>query len=750
MLKFKPFVYLLFGSACVLPHAYFGYSNSAFAQDSGAMAVSDSPVDLQADSLVHSKSGQSVTASGDVVLKQDGKTVKADKIVYNLGQDIVVATGNVEFIDANGDKHYAEQFEFNNALKNGFVEGLKTFLVDGSRFTASNGRQVAGSKIIMKDAHYTPCEVCSTDSNGKPLWQIRASEVEHDKEGKRVSYRNARFEIEGVPVGYLPYFSHPDGSVKRKSGFLTPSAGYKSDLGAFIENRYYWDIAPEKDFTAGLMFLTRETPLATAQWRQRWQDASLTAEGSFTYSERTDDEAGVEFKQDREMRGNLRVDGLWNINNKWRSGVKVDVATDDQYLRQYDFDDDSDDVLDNEIYLERFSGRNYAVGRVLAFQDVRVDEIRDEDQPNILPEIEASFVGEPDSVPLIGGRWSADASLLGLVRDNNGQDVNRAHTELGWQRKFISDLGLVSTLDANVQGSLYNIHDRTGAQTNNMIEANSTETRGFAYINAASSYPLVKQYEKSQMVVEPLVSVTLAPDIDTDDIPNEDSQDLQIDALGLFEADRFPGVDGVEDQSHMTYGLRTGLYSHDGSYGDLFIGQSYRFQEDENPFDVGSGLSDQSSDIVGEVKANYKGDYTLDYRFQLDNDKLSPQRHEVDAYVKLADLTLSSTYLFAKAIDDSNDDETREQINNAASYYINDNWRVYGSARHDLGDDPGLRQANLGVDYIGQCISWSLVGERTLTDDASGDSGTEIFLRIGFKNLGEFETSGVQLGSSGE
>ncbi len=697
------------------------------------------PVDLQADSLVHDQGGQSVTASGNVVLIQAGRTVKADKIVYNLKKDSVIASGNVEYIDVNGDKHYGDTVQFNNALKDGFVEGLQTFLIDGSRFKASNGRHEGGTVTVMKDASYTPCETCKDDPDSTPLWQIRASEVKHDKEDKTISYRNARFEVKGVPVAYVPYFEHPDGSVKRKSGFLTPSAGYKSNLGAFVHSSYYWSIAPEKDLTVGIMAMTNEVPLATAQWRQRWENASLIVDGSFTYSERTDSQAGVDVDEDREFRGNISVDGTWDINEKWRGGVDLGYASDDQYLRQYNFN--SPNVLRNEIYAERFSGRNYLAGRLLAFQDLRIND-EEEDQPHVLPEIEFEFLGEPASVPVIGGRWKVSGGALGLVRDDDEQDVNRLHAELGWERRLVSDFGLISVFNANAQAAWYNVNDRTGSQNDNTIDGNSSESRAFGYVSAITSYPLEKQFENSQMVVEPIVSVTIAPNISVDsDIPNEDSQDVQIDALNLFEADRFPGVDGVEDQSHVTYGMKTGLYGHDGSYGDVFIGQSYRFDEDDNPFEDGSGLDDQDSDIVGQVSGSYKGQYTLDYRFQLDNHDLSSQRHEVDASVNVNSLTLSTRYLYARALDGTEIDETREQVRNSASYYINDKWRVFGAAQHDLGEDSGLRKAHVGLDYLGQCVSWSLIGQRNLTDDSSGDSGTEIFFRLGLKNLGEFGAS---------
>ncbi len=727
----------------LLVSALLVFSPSVYAQGG-----SDTPVDLQADKLVHDDNGQSVTASGDVILIQDGRKVVADKVVYNLKEDTVIASGNVIFTEENGDRHYADHAEFNNALKDGFVEGLKTFLIDGSRFKASNGRYISGNKTVMKDAYYTPCETCNDNPDENPLWQIRASEVEHNKEDKRVTYRNARFEVKGVPVAYLPYFSHPDGSVKRKSGFLTPSVGYKSELGGFVQSSYYWNIAPEKDLTIGLMAMTKEAPLAMAQWRQRWQNASLIANGTITYSDRTERDSGVTTKQDEDIRGHIAVDGRWDINNKWRSGIKLDIASDDQYLRQYDLD--SEDVLENEIFLERFSGRNYAVGRMVAFQDLRTSD-NEEDQPHVLPEIQANFLGEQGAVPIIGGRWSVDTSLLSLIRNDDEQDVNRFHTELGWQKRLVSDFGLVSILDANIQGSVYNVNDRTGSQNTTSIDGNSTETRGFGYINALATYPMAREFINYQMVIEPMASVTVSPNIGIDDdVPNEDSQDVQIDTLNLFEPDRFPGVDGVEDQSHVTYGLHAGIYGYEGSSGEVFIGQSYRFSEDDNPFSEGSGLDQRESDVVGQISATYKSDYKLDYRFQLDNHSLASQRHEVDALAKLGNLTLSTRYLFAKELDGTDINETREQILNSATYNINENWRVYGSARHDLGDEPGLRKAGFGVDYLGQCISLSLIGERNLTDETTGDSGTEIMFRIGLKNLGEIETSSVTLGGSEE
>ena len=39
--------------------------------------------------------------------------------------------------------------------------------------------------------------------------------------------------VRGVPVLYTPYFEHPDGTVRRKSGLLTPAFGSSNVLGQF-------------------------------------------------------------------------------------------------------------------------------------------------------------------------------------------------------------------------------------------------------------------------------------------------------------------------------------------------------------------------------------------------------------------------------------------------------------------------------------------------------------------------------------
>lgn len=704
----------------------------------------DDPVDLLADSVEYDEIAGLVSAVGNVELVQSGRILRAEKITYNLGQDKVNATGDVVLNEVTGDTYFADNVELKDKMKDGFVRGLRGVLADGARFTAKEAEKIADLKVIMRDASYTPCEPCKNDPSRAPLWQIVAGEVTHHKDEQRVSYKDARFEVSGTPIAYVPYFSHADGSIKRKSGFLSPTIGFDSELGTIYQQDYYWSIAPEKDLTIGAMLMTEEAPVLLGEYRQRFEEAEIKVKGGATYSSRTDRIDEQDIVLGEEERGHLFVDGIWDINDKWRAGTALELVSDEQYLRQYNIS--NEDVLENKLYVERFSDRNYGLARLIRFKDIRISE-RAADQPNVLPEIYTRFLG--DSNALLGGRWSLEASALGLQREGNDQDMTRGTLEAGWQRRHISNIGLVNTLDLTARGDAYRANDRDIASTVTARSNDSSAVRGFTQAHLQTGYPLKRNFKTTQMVVEPLAAVTVGTNLnDNTDIPNEDSQDVFLDETNLFNANRFPGYDKIEDESRATYGVRTGLYGDNGNQGEIFFGQSYRFSGDDNPFPEGSGLSEQESDFVGKVSARLGNRLKLHYTTQLKNDDFSSQRHEVDANGAIGRLSVSTRYFYANALQGTDFDTSREQIRTNAKYRIADNWYVLGGVQYDLArETEGLRKASYGLDYQGQCVNFLVSGQRTLTRDSSGDSGTEIIMRLGLKNLGEFETTAFTLGS---
>ncbi|HEY8190308.1 MAG TPA: LptA/OstA family protein, partial [Micavibrio sp.] len=180
-------------------------SEASFAAENGA------PVDFSADSLQHDDKTGTVTAHGHVELEQGGRTLKADDVIYAIASDTVTAKGNVVLREANGDVHYADEAQVSDQMREGYVKTLKTTLHDGSRFWAAQGKRENGITTTMTDAGYTPCDPCKNHPESEPVWKITADEVMHDEKEQRIVYRDAKMEMWGVPVLYTPYFSHPDG-----------------------------------------------------------------------------------------------------------------------------------------------------------------------------------------------------------------------------------------------------------------------------------------------------------------------------------------------------------------------------------------------------------------------------------------------------------------------------------------------------------------------------------------------------------
>ncbi|HPD82659.1 MAG TPA: LPS assembly protein LptD [Alphaproteobacteria bacterium] len=714
--------------------------------DSIIPASSSDPVDLQADRVEYDQGLGVVSAIGNVELVQLGRILRAEQVTYSIKEDKVQATGNVVLNEVTGETYFSESVELKDRMKDGFVTQLQGILTDGSRFSAEEAEKIGDRKVVMHKASYTACEPCKADPSKAPIWQIKAREVVHHKDEQRVSYDDATFEVAGVPVVYTPYFSHSDGTIKRKSGFLTPRVGFDSQLGAIYDQSYYWDIAPDKDATIGTMLMTEAAPLVKGEYRQRFENAEIKLQGGITNSDRVDRDNGNDVKQGRQNRGHIIADALWNINDKWRAGAGVETVSDSQYLRQYNIS--NEDVLENKVYLERFNKRDYATAKIVRFKDIRVSD-RKVDQPNLLPEIYSRFLGNPNA--LLGGRWDVEVSALGLHREGDDQDMGRSSLKAGWKKRYITNFGLVNTFETMLRGDAYHVLDRAVAQSDPTRNDEGSALRGFANANLQVGYPLEKRMDNAQMVLEPLAAITAGTNLnDNNNIPNEDSQDVFLDATNIFNSNRFPGYDRIEDKSHATYGLRTGLYADNGYQGELFFGQSYRLDDDNttNPFPNGSGLSEQESDFVGNVSARMGDTLQLNYALQLDNDTLYSRRHEVDASGQIGRFQLGARYFYANSLQGTDFDESREQIQNFVHFRFTDDWSILTSTQYDLADETeGLRRILYGLDYEGQCVTFMVTGERKLTRDSSGDSGTQIMMRIGLKNLGEFETSGLSVGT---
>jgi LPS-assembly protein len=326
--------------------------------------------------------------------------------------------------------------------------------------------------------------------------------------------------------------------------------------------------------------------------------------------------------------------------------------------------------------------------------------------------------------------------------------MQRAGARLGWKRRDVhAPTGLELTTDAGVAGDIYGVQhsDALGG-------TDSDATRANAYAGVTGGYPLVKRLPGAQALVEPLAAVGGTTNVNNDpnDVPNEDSIDVRIDADNLFARNRFPGEDRQEDGMRVIYGLKSGLYQDDGKYVRSFVGQSYRFLRNNGLFPQGSGLERHASDFVGQFGVGLGPVLNADYRIQLDSETLAAHRHEAQVSGGVGPLVVDTRYIYLDAIAGTGFIEPREQWQVGGRYALTRNWSLMGDTLLDFGAEPGMRRGSFGVGYSDECFSFTAEGVRNLIDDASGASSTMVLLRVGLKTIGEFEAPEITVKSRAE
>ena len=208
-------------------------------------------------------------------------------------------------------------------------------LADRSRLAANTARRTNGNRTELRRGVYSPCDLCKNDPSAPPAWQLKAREIDHDKELQLIEFRDATMEIDGWPVFYSPYISAPDPSVKRASGFLIPSVGGSNTLGANVTIPYYLVLGPDKDLTLSPRFMTKAGALLAADYRQRFGNGTLDAIASLNHS---DVGSGSSSSSEGEQwRGHINEHSVFDLDETYRTGLDVQRVSDQTYLLRFGF-----------------------------------------------------------------------------------------------------------------------------------------------------------------------------------------------------------------------------------------------------------------------------------------------------------------------------------------------------------------------------------------------------------------------------
>ncbi len=697
-------------------------------------AGAGTPVLVDADELQYDQDLGVIVAKGHVELSQKDQILLADTVTYNQRTDTVTASGNVSIMQPTGDVAFADYMELHNDMRDGFIKDVRLLLSDRSRLAGNTARRAAGTRTEVRRAIYSPCELCAQDPTHPPTWQIKAEQAVDDKQLQIIEYRDAIMEIDGFPIFYTPYMSHPEPSVKRASGFLAPTIGSDPSNGFRVGIPYYWVIGPDKDATIRPLFTTEGGEQLNVQYRQRFGNGTLRTDSSVTVGSTSVNPRLVDVNAaNNSVRGHFIVDGIWDLNDRWRTGISAEGTSDQTYLARYHFPYTSNYVTQH-VYAENFGTASYGNISAYGFQNLN-PTYSIANQPVVLPIASYTLTTPADA---LGGRWDISGSALNLM-GRNGFKERRLSAGTNWRLPFYGPLGDRYDFNASLRADEYDSDFTVAAgypQNTTAIAA-----RIFPQMSLNWRYPWIRPGEKVTALIEPIASAVAAPNGGNPaSIPNEDAQSFEFDETDLFQANRFPGYDRVDGGIRVDYGIHAGLYNPTAGNAQILIGQSYRVRR-ESAFPLGAGLDNRRSDVVGRVIVSPGRLFNFFYRARVDGQDLAMRRQEVGLSGGLASLNGGVSFITASAIPGIPSVLPTKEISESLSFSLSPNWKGTVSNTQNLANGSSSVSSRLQLTYLDDCLS--VTGTISQSGITFGDvrSGESFVLTFVFRNLGDVSIS---------
>jgi LPS-assembly protein len=690
------------------------------------------PYYLVADTLEYNEHNRTALATGNAELSDVDNVIRAQSLFYDESKDLVQAKDNVSLSQPDGSVMYAREAQMGSNFSQGYAKQVGMRLTDDSRLAAIQARRINGRYTLFDRGIFSPCAPCAENPREPPLWQVKARRVTHDQEKHDLIYRDASMDMWGVPMMYIPYFSMPDPTVKRRSGFLTPTLGRTENVGVFTTVPYYYTFSPDFDVTFRPTFSGTDGFRWNSTLRKRFEKGEIEFTNSLVLADRVDDDGTT---KENQLRGHIAGFARFDINPFYRAGTEFALLSDKSYAQRYG--ESMEDILTSRVYGERLKGRDFGAAELFYFQNNRPGPQPEE--PLVFPRLRYSALGEPAQT--LGGRWSFDGMANHLMRDT-GTSNRRLGLDVGWERRDVLPFGLVSTLTGHVRDDIFWVDNLPDPLNPSVVYDDEVTNRLFPSGQIALHYPLTKNFGSFSHIVEPIVSLTASRSLDRDPrLSNEDSLDVEFDATNLFDINRYPGTDRQEQGVRTAYGIRNAFYGENGGSAEIMLGQNYRLTPDPL-FPTGTGLEERFSDYVGEVLLDPAEWLHFDYLFRLDKDGLDSRKHDVKTSFGVPEFRPYGNYTYLDQPTTVPSEVSKvEEISYGFTSNFTKYWTFQFEQTRDLRTNDGeALVTKTGLSYRDECFTAAVTLTRNFTERTDVPSGDTIFFHIYYKYLGGLDS----------
>ena len=726
---------------------------------------------FSANKLTYSQDDNIIEATGNVVAKnQEGKQISSDKIIYNKKTQQLSTFGNSKFTDDKGGTLFAESFEYNLEKKIISAEKKVKFidkekntyyfsklnaddkfdeiigfdinadlnkqnLKSGDKFNefieprfSGKSASIKNNITIVKDARFTTCKK-TNETDGCAYWNLNAGELIHDKEQKKITYKNASLDLNNVPVLYLPYFAHPDPTVKRESGFLPPTlANLGGDIGSTMKIPYFYPVSQSADFTVSPVYYFKQHPLLLGEYREKFKNGDISLEGGFTqgYKEVTTTKTDG---SRHHLYGNLNLIFSDKILDQTILNAKVQQVNNPTYLRVNKINStndgfkknlikEDDTKLTNEINLNSFGKTENLNIKAATYRDISVTKNSDQ-YSYLLPELSYSKYN------LFNDNNLSLNSIFKSQNTNTNQNKSTFINNLDYSTQdfYNNNLGIGYKFLTKINNINYYSDYKTPNQN---LNSQINPVVGFD-----TSLPFAKINKDTEQYIIPRILTRYAPGKMT----NATTNDTTLNTDNIFSMNRMNSDELIEKDLSFNLGAdwiwqEKKTNNKEPEKATISVGQVLKLNKDLD-MPTKSSLQKSNSDIVSKINYLSPKNFDVTLKSTFDN-QLN--------HVYYNDFTFKKNFTSSEV--NFNFYEKNSHIGNERYAKANVTSYITDSTKLKIESDRNLKtdltnSHKLGIENENECIRYGFYLQKNYSTDKDLKPATSVYFGVTLLPFGE-------------
>jgi len=585
----------------------------------------------------------------------------------------------------------------------------------------ANTINVKGDQTTFTKSNFTMCNYRKNDKC--PPWELKAGKMTHDKIKKTMFYDNAVIKVYNVPIFYLPKLSHPDPTVKRRSGFLIPSYKDTKNLGSSISLPYFWAINKDRDLTINSKLFATEHPLFLGEYKQVFKNSYLTLD--FGHTEGYKKASGNKKLGDK---SHVFLNFLKNFNETESINKNFEVnlqhVRDRKYLKLYKIDSNlvnyETEILENSIDYSvinddknHFYSFNASANRTLA------DSYSDKYE-YILPEInyEKQLLSEKFGYGnfksnLKVNNYDTNKYKRTLINNFNWE-IDRPFSEKIFTGKILSDLKNINYKYDNIDGFKEDTHNEL-----------------FGAVGYLASLDLFKtSADGSNHLLTPKMLLKFAPNY-----MRKETEEHNLAKKNLFSLDRLQSEQNYEGGTNLTIGLDYEI-NDEFNQTNFSIGQIISEKKNNKDMPDTLSLDNRFSNVVGNLSHKRGNNLNINYNYSIDQNFKETHYNEVSMDYTNSNFNFNIDYLQEEKKSGDN-----EYIKTALKYKKGNNGVFSFSNKRNLITNSS-EFYDLSYEYINDCLRAGLVYRREFYNDSELEAENSLMFKITLSSFGGLDSPG--------